>query len=317
MPAANSSSNATLRVALFGLGRMGTHHLRALREREDLELVAVSDHARERADEVARDAGCDAIAASRELVGRVDAAVVAVPTTFHRDVAEPLLEAGVACLVEKPIAASEDESRALIAAAERGGAVLQIGHVERFNPAVVVAREVLGDAIAKGEVTRVATRRANPPSDRTFDVDAVLDLMIHDLDLIGALVPGAIERVEATPADCTFDRTLARLTAASGTTVELLVDRAAETMVRDLSVETPTARVRVDYAARTVERSALDGSDARAVTVPEADPLRSQLDAFLRAVRGEREAEVDGRAGLAALELANRVRGAAGIDGTR
>jgi len=309
-----STSTDTLRVALFGLGRMGSHHLRAIRERDDLRLVAVADHGSDLAKSVAAEVGCDRVPDPRNLVGRVDAVVVAVPTSGHRAVAEPLLEAGVGCLVEKPIAGTAEDSRALIEAAERGGAVLQIGHVERFNPAVAVAREALASEIAAGAVQRVATRRANPPSDRTFDVDAVLDLMIHDLDLVGALVPGAIERVDAIPADCTFDRTVARLEAASGASIELLVDRAADAMVRDLIVETTTQRVRVDYAARTVWRTALDAPDETAqLPVPTADPLRSQLAAFLGAVRGERAAEVDGRAGLAALELAERVRAAAGL----
>lgn len=311
---ATDDSNGTLRVALFGLGRMGSHHLRAIRERDDLRLVAVADHGSEHAKRVAAESGCECVPDPRDLVGRVDAVVVAVPTNQHREVAEPLLEAGVACLVEKPIAGTRDDSRALIDAAERGGAVLQIGHVERFNPAVAVARETLADEIAVGGVLAVKARRANPACDRSFDVDAVLDLMIHDLDLLGALVPGAIERVEAIPADCTFDRTRARLDAVNGASVELFVDRAAEAMVRDLVVETATARVRVDYAARTVWRTALDEPSAEIeLAVPTSDPLRAQLDAFVRAVRGEQEAEVDGRAGLAALELAERVRAAAGL----
>jgi predicted dehydrogenase len=331
--ASGTEQHDPLRLAVLGLGRMGRHHLAALRERSDVEIVAVGDHgsrsARDVAAELAAGTGreCHVVTRTAEVVGLADAAIVAVPTAAHADVASTLLVGGVACLVEKPIAASAAEAERMIAAADAGRAVLQIGHIERFNPAFVALCDHLGDELADGSVRWIAAQRTSRADGRTFDVDAVLDLMIHDLDLLeyvtGPRHTGTALDVYALEPTATFERASAWLERGRDgdsveLSVELVTDRAAAEAVRTFTVESPTWLLRADLDARTLKRRPSSGGGAvEEVPVPASDPLRAQLDAFLRAVRGRGPVAVDGAAGLAALRLAERIRATLGLAGER
>src|SRR5579863_6552138 len=180
-----------LRIAVVGAGEFGKNHVRIVRQSERAELVAVVDTNHARASEVAAANGCAALSDVRELTGKVDAAIVAVPTSAHAEVGCALLEAGIDVLVEKPIAPDLASADHLIRAAESHGRVLQVGHLERFNPAVI-ALEKVARLPFFFEIHRLSVF-----SPRSLDIDVVLDLMIHDIDILLNLVPGEIEEIRA------------------------------------------------------------------------------------------------------------------------
>ncbi|MEM7248825.1 MAG: Gfo/Idh/MocA family oxidoreductase, partial [Acidobacteriota bacterium] len=211
-----------LATAVIGLGAMGRHHARLLAAHPEADLVACCDSDAERAAAIAAERGGEAITSAAELPERLDAVVVSTPTSSHLEIAEPLLRRGVACLVEKPIAASLDEADALLAAAEAGGAVLAVGHAERFNPGLLQVRELLSDPIF------VECHRLGVFPDRSLDVDVVLDLMVHDLDLLRWISQSELEEVAAIGVNVVTPRVdiaNARLVFGSGLTANLTCSR--------------------------------------------------------------------------------------------
>ena len=176
-----------LKAAVIGVGHLGRVHARIYAENPGSELAFVVDADRERAEDVAREYGCLAVPDASELPGDVEAVSVVVPTRHHRRVAVPLLERGVACLVEKPLASSAEEAREILGAAERGGALLTVGHVERFQPGM---RRLTRMGL---EPRFIECHRLTPFSFRSMDVGVVHDLMIHDLDLVLHLMGRPVE----------------------------------------------------------------------------------------------------------------------------
>ena len=181
-----------LKLAVVGAGHLGRIHTRLASQREDFELVAVVDPVAEAREDLARQFQTQATATVDSLAGKIDAAIIAAPTQFHYAVARDLLERGVHCLVEKPITTTVAEADALIAAARRRGLVLQVGHVERFNPAVVAVKSELG------RIRAIEAVRSSGYSCRSTDVGVILDLMIHDLDLVLSLTSGEVSAVTAS-----------------------------------------------------------------------------------------------------------------------
>ncbi|MBW8895894.1 MAG: Gfo/Idh/MocA family oxidoreductase, partial [Acidobacteria bacterium] len=171
-----------LRAAVIGVGHLGRHHARILGTLEGVELVAVVDTDRERAAAVSSSTGAPAFADFREILDKVDAVSIAVPTELHHDIALPFLQRGVAALVEKPIARSLSEADALVSAARDSGAVLAVGQTERYNPAVAAVLPLVTSP------RFIEVHRLGAFPDRSLDIDVVFDLMIHDLDIILALV---------------------------------------------------------------------------------------------------------------------------------
>ena len=321
-----------LRVAVVGCGHLGAIHARLLAARADADLVAVVDPLSESRDRVAIAHGCRALAEPRDLVGLVDAAVVAAPTGLHTGVAVPLLEAGVDLLVEKPIAADVEDARAIVIAARRHGRTVAVGHVERFNPAWRAAVERIG------RPTVVEAARLAPFTFRSLDVGVVHDLMIHDIDLVLSLDPGRLERVEAQGLVATGgfeDVARARLVFASGLVADLTASRISPTARRTVSLWSADAMVHCDLTAKTVEvvspsdRVRSGGFSATAVpaaeravmkdrfftdilpfetlTVADANAIACEHDDFLAAIREGRAPRVTGAAGAAAVEIAARV----------
>ncbi|MCY4602452.1 MAG: Gfo/Idh/MocA family oxidoreductase [Acidobacteria bacterium] len=300
-----------LRIGVVGVGHVGRHHARILAELPDAELVAVADIDAARAAAVAAASGCRAEDNADALLADVDAVTVAVPTEAHRRVAQPFLERGIPALVEKPIAASVSEADALITAASAGGTTLAVGHTERYNPAVTVARPLI-TAPRFIEVHRLARF-----PERSLDIDVVFDVMIHDLDLVldlGGAAPAAIEAVGVPVLSDRVDIANARIRFDNGCIANLTASRISRDRVRKLRFFQKDGLIAVDCAAQQVDawrvrRSA--GADPAieggALEVPPGEPLGLELADFVRAVRSGGRPGVDGREGRRALALAQQV----------
>lgn len=321
-----------MRMAVVGCGHLGAIHARLLAARTDAELVAVVDPLPESRNRVAAAHGCRACAEPRELVGLVDAAIVAAPTGLHAGVAVPLLEAGVDLLVEKPIAATVEDARTIAIAARRCGRTVAVGHVERFNPAwqAAVARV--------GQATVVEAVRTAPFTFRSLDVGVIHDLMIHDIDLVLSLAPGRLERVEAQGIAATGgfeDAARARLVFSSGLVADLTASRISPAARRTVSLWSAEAMMHCDLTAKTVEvitpsdgvrsgtfvAAAVSGDDRgrlkdrfftdvlpfETLTVADANAIACEHDDFLDAIRESRPPLVTAAAGAAAVEIAARV----------
>jgi len=291
-----------LRLALIGAGAMGANYVKAVQGLADVGIVAVIDEKVERANQVGAVIGARA-AVSLDRAGEFDAVIVAVPSAEHRAVAEPLLARGIPCLVEKPLALGPEDCRALMRAAEIGKACLQIGHVERFNAAV---QALLALNLAPSEIRGFAARRMNNTSARVTDIDVVLDLMVHDIDVVLALKRQRITDVRATGSP---DHAVAVLAFADGTTAQLTTSRVTQGRTRDLAVEMKDGEVyALDYMERTLMR------DGQALAVAgNANNLGRQMASFARAVRSGEPPQVSGEDALAAMDVVWRVQGALGI----
>lgn len=321
-----------VKVGVIGCGHLGAIHARLLAARSDVELVGVVDPSSDSRNRVAETHGCRSFEQPRDLIGAVQAAVVAAPTGLHAAVSLPLLEGGIDLLVEKPLAATVEEARAIVIAARRHGRVVAVGHVERFNPAWRMAVERAGRVVA------IQAARQAPFTFRSMDVGAVLDLMIHDIDLVLSLEPGRLEEVEAHGLVATGgheDMARARLTFSSGLVADLVASRIHPTLHRTISVVstdsvidvdfnaktvtvmTPSARVRdgsymasgvpVEHRAAAKESFFTDVLPRETLTAPEANAIACEHDDFLAAVTTGRAPLVPASAGAAALEIAGRV----------
>jgi predicted dehydrogenase len=300
-----------LRVAVIGVGHLGRHHARILSSLESVRLTAVVDTKPERAAEIATANGTTALTDYRDLLEQVDAVVVAVPTETHREIALPFLERGVAVLVEKPMAHSLEEADALIAAAQASGATLAVGQTERHNPAVATVLPLVTSP------RFIEVHRLGAFAERSLDIDVVFDVMIHDLDIILAVVKSEITAIEAvgvpvlTPK---FDIANARLRFASGCIANVTASRISRDRVRKIRFFQPDAYLSIDYAAQEVEgwrlirrngqRPEIQGGQ---IPVQHDEPLRRELVDFVQSVRECRQPLVDGPAGRRALELATEI----------
>lgn len=302
---------AGLRMGVIGVGHVGQHHARILAGLPDVDLVAVVDTDAERARAVAADSGTRADTASGLLANGVDAVTVAVPTEAHDGVALPFLQRGIAVLVEKPIAASLRQADALIAAAAASQAALAVGHTERHNPAVATAAPL----IASPRFVEVH-RLAQFPG-RSLDIDVIFDVMIHDLDLLLALVQSAPVAVEGVGVPVLSDRVdiaNVRIRFDNGCQANLTASRISRDRVRKLRFFQKDSLIAVDCASHQVEawrvrreprgEPAIEGG---AVPVPAGESLQLELVDFIEAVRTGRAPAVDGVAGRTALALAQRV----------
>lgn len=299
-----------VRVAVVGVGHLGQHHARLLAEMPGVRFVGLVDASDARAAEIAGRLGARVFPDVASLVGAVDAVTVAVPTDAHVAVAAPLLERGIATLVEKPITPTLASATALVALAARHGALLAAGHTERFNPAFETASAVIRAP------QFIEVRRVSPFPERSLDIDVVFDLMIHDLDLLLALVDAPVTQVQATGAPVLTARSdfaTARLVFATGCVAHVTASRVSRERERSWRVLQPNAFVHIDSAARTVEMTHIDRSGARpalrpeTLTVREQEPLRAELADFVEAVRARRAPRVSGEAGRDAIALATRV----------
>ncbi len=294
-------------VAVVGAGTFGRQHARVLRALPSAELVAVVDTNRDRAEAAARQFGCRALTDYRELSGQVQAATVAVPTVEHSEVGVALLQAGLDVLVEKPIAPDLGSADSLIIAARRHGRILQVGHLERFNPIVEKAQQIATLPLFF-EVHRLGTFSA-----RSLDVDVVLDLMIHDLDIVLSMVDSPLVSIEATGLPILSpkaDISSVRLAFENGCVANLTASRISVEKIRKLRFFQPRQYVSIDYTSQDGVAGGI-GSEGQLeyypITVEKAEPLVHQMEAFLTAVESRGAARVSGQDARTALDVALRI----------
>jgi predicted dehydrogenase len=298
------------RVAVVGTGEFGRNHARVYREIHNAELVGVYDKDSARAQAAASEFRAHAFAALDELAGRADAVSVAVPTAEHATIGCRLMEMGLDVLIEKPMAKSLAEADALLAAAKRHQRVLQVGHVERFNPAVLAVEPIINHPLFF-EVHRLGVF-----TPRSLDVDVIYDLMIHDLDILLALVKQPVTEVKAVGIPVLTDKVdiaHARLEFAGGAVANVTASRVSTERVRKVRFFQKHEYISLDYARRDALRvTAKKGGPQpefayEKLPAPAIEPLHAELESFVEAVRTRTEPRVNGAAGRAALELAERV----------
>jgi predicted dehydrogenase len=300
-----------IRVAVVGAGDFGRNHVRVWREMEGAELVGIVDTDAERAARVATEFKTrvlkDLEQIPRELV---DAVSLAVPTRDHARIGCDLLDAGLDVLVEKPMAASLADADALIASAKRGGRILQIGHVERFNAAVTTVQKIVARPVFF-EVHRLGIF-----TPRSLDIDVVYDVMIHDLDILLALVNSAVTDLKAVGIPVITDKVdiaQARVEFTNGAVANVTASRVSTERVRKMRFFQKHEYISLDFTRQDVLRVRVAGAlpqpqieFEKIPTTPE-EPLKAELRSFLDSVRTRRAPVVDGAAGRRALELADRV----------
>jgi predicted dehydrogenase len=299
-----------IRVAVVGAGDFGRNHARVYRELAEAELVGVVDPNAERAAKIAAEFSTKVFPDIESLAGLVDAASVAVPTVAHARIGCRLLELGIDVLVEKPMAASLSEADDLISAASRGGRILQVGHLERFNPAIVAVMPVLNRPLYF-EVHRLGVF-----TPRSLDIDVVYDVMIHDLDILLALVGAPVVDIKAIGIPVVTDKVdiaHVRLDFETGAVANITASRVSTERVRKLRFFQQHEYISVDFTrqdalrVRVAEPGPQPKFDFAQLPAEREEPLRAELWAFLESVRTRRVPAVDGAAGRRALALADQV----------
>jgi len=299
-----------IRVAVVGTGEFGRNHVRVYREMKGVELAGIFDRDGARATTIAQEFATHAFNGLEELRGAVDAATVAVPTVSHAEVGCRLMEMGLDVLVEKPMASTLAEADALLEAASRYARILQVGHVERFNPAVLAVEPVV-DRPLFFEVHRLGVF-----TPRSLDVDVIYDLMIHDLDILLALVRERVTEVKAVGIPVLTDKVdiaHARLEFAGGAVANVTASRVSTERVRKMRFFQRHEYISLDYARRDALRIGVKRPGPQPkfafekLAAPSVEPLRGELEAFVEAVRTRVSPKTDGAAGRAALELASAV----------
>lgn len=330
-----NSPSARIKVAVVGVGRMGGHHARVYSQMPEAHLVAVCDPNLAKAQAIAEQYHCQAFSSESQLVAAnlgVQAATVAVPTVYHRSVAETLLSSGVDCLIEKPLAPTVQDAAAIVALAKSQNRVLQVGHTERFNPAVIAIRKY------NLKPKFIEVHRISPMTFRSIDIGVVLDMMIHDIDIVHSLVGSPVRDVTAVGVGVIGlheDIANARLTFDNGCVANLTASRLALKTERKMRLFSPTAYLTVDYQKKSgavITRTANEEQLAKVreqvragqvadlsqlnypelvkyeeLAVVEKEPLRAEQEAFLHAVYNRTTPQVTGEDGLAAVDIAARI----------
>jgi predicted dehydrogenase len=295
---------AKLRVAVVGTGEFGRRHMRAIRQSEAAELVGGVDRDPARAAAAAAEYGGEVFPALETLAGRADAAVVAVPTTAHAECACALMEMGIDVLVEKPIAADLASARRMVDTARSSGRVLQVGHLERFNPAVTALAGIVRLPLF------FEVHRLSPFTPRSLDVDVVLDLMIHDLDIVLSLagaMPAEIRAAGISILSRNVDIANVRLAFPGGCIANLTASRVSTERVRKLRLFQPNQYLSLDYARQELFSLAVTppaGIASNPVAVEKGEPLRLELESFFECVRARATPRVTGEDACRALEVA-------------
>ncbi len=316
-----------VRVGVIGLGHLGSLHAKMFRDIPSAQLAGVTDIDRARTQSIAGELGVPAIASADELLSSVDAVSIATPTSSHHRVAEEALKRGIHVFIEKPITTTIDEARSLIAAAKKGGLLVQVGHIERFNPALL--------ALEKYDLKPmfIESHRLAQFNPRGTDVAVVLDLMIHDIDIILSLVRSPVKSIEANGVAVvseSIDIANARLQFENGCVANVTASRISQKKMRKIRMFQPDAYISVDFldgvaevfrlvdegdpsAKATMMLGAIEkGSVKRNIVyeqpeIREVNPLKYELEQFVDAVRTNRPPLVTGEDGLRALEIAHDI----------
>lgn len=325
-----------MRIAVVGVGSMGEAHARVCAALPEVDLVAVSDLNESRSSEVAARYSVQAVPDYRRLEGLVDAVSIAVPTAAHAEVAGFFLERGVSALVEKPMARSSREAAGLVAAADKSGATLMIGHIERFNPAFMAINDLDVRPLF------IECDRISPFKFRSADVGVVFDLMIHDIDIILSLAKSPVERIEACGVAVLGnheDICNARILFENGCVANITASRVSTKSLRKIRLFSRDSYITIDYgerqallytksprltveAAKALRSGATSLADFAGMTFPELldmkevelddhEPLAKELEAFAQAVKSKTAPPITGRDGLEAVQVAEQVLQAA------
>ena len=300
-----------MRLGVVGTGAMGRHHVRILAALPEVDLVGIYDQRPELAAKLAAEHSTRSFGSLEELIEQVDAAVLAVPTYAHAQIGCRMLESGLHLMIEKPLASTLEEADRLLATAQAADRVLAVGHVEYYNPAVQAL-------LAVDERPRyVEVQRLSPFTPRSLDVDVILDLMIHDLQLLHALDPSPVKEIRATGIDVLtprIDIASVRLELASGVVANINTSRVSAEGVRKLRVYLKTRYLSVDYRKQEIKGFGLKEEGEHRLIMPEvidvhrSEPLRGELEAFIAACRGSEVDYVTGADGRRALATALSIR---------
>lgn len=309
-------TESSISVGVIGVGSMGQHHARVYSELADAILVGVYDVDSEQAETIAAEYGTEAMSID-ELIERVDAVSIAVPTEYHYEIARRCIESGVSVLVEKPFVSEVEKGEELIELAEQYGVQIQVGHIERFNPAV----EALSDIVPQLDMTAVDASRLGPDPGREIKDSVVSDLMIHDIDIVLSLIDSEIESIQ-TAGTAGGRYAASTLTFTDDTVATLTASRQTQQKIRELTITASDRLVKVDYLDQSIEihrQSAPefitdDGSVkyrhesiVEHPVVENIEPLKNELQSFLDAVVADETPAVSGTDGLKAVEIIQEI----------
>jgi UDP-N-acetylglucosamine 3-dehydrogenase len=316
MSVAQAGNDGTLRVGVVGVGVMGSNHARVLAEMPGVKLVGIADPDTKRCDQVAEKLGCAVFKDAEALLSHgVDAVSIAAPTHLHRDIAVDCAARGIHILVEKPIAPTVEEARAIVAAARRAGVTLMVGHVERFNPAVQSIKRAIKDQ----DILSIAITRVGPFPPRMSNVGVVIDLAVHDIDLIRWFTESEIVEIQPQTSSAVAERediALLQFRTASGVLAHINTNWLTPFKARTIHVATRDKYLIGDLLTLQVTECfgfQPDGSySMRHLSVGYAEPLRAEFQAFLAAIRSGEAPAVTGDEAVASLEVAIRCLDARG-----
>ena len=310
-------TSSSVKVGVIGIGNMGWHHARVLSLLRDADLVGVADPDESRGKLAVEQFQCEWFKDYHDLISKVDAICIAVPTLLHHKVGLDCLKAGVNVLIEKPIAATELEAKSLINASKISNCLLQVGHIERFNPAF---RE-LNKIVQNEDIVVLEARRHSPHADRANDVSVVMDLMIHDIDLVLELVNSKIQKLAAVGgrnSDGLIDYVNATLVFKNNIIASLTASKMSHKKIRNLSAHCQNGLVETDFLNHSLQihRKAHESYTAEhgelvyrndgyveEVSTTSIEPLYAELEHFLKCVQGKESPEVDGEQASRALKI--------------
>jgi len=295
-----------LRAGVIGVGYLGRHHARIYSELEDVELAGVADISPAAADETAKARGCKAFADYRELIAACDILSIVTPTTSHHNIAMDCIRAGKDILVEKPITENIEEAEELVEEAAKKGLVLQVGHLERYNPGIIASAGMIG------EPRFIESERLSPFLGRATDVDVTLDLMIHDIDIVMSLVHSEINHISGIGESLLTDKIdVAKvwLEFANGCRALITASRLSPEKKRTLKVYQKDAYISVDYQTHEVRRYYKSGKEIAfdAVKPENKEPLKEELKDFVGCVKNRKRPKVSGAEALEALRVALKI----------
>jgi predicted dehydrogenase len=295
-----------VKVGIIGVGYLGTQHARILSYLEDADLKGVADIDFNKSLRIGNRHGVKYYENFEDMLDEIDAGIVATPTSEHFSITEKLLKEGKSVLVEKPITETVEQAEKLIELAKKNKRILQVGHLERFNPAVEAIEDLLS------EPKFIEVQRLGSFSARSLDIDVVLDLMVHDLDIIMALIKDEVKLIRSSGIHVLSDKidiANARLEFESGCVATFIASRVHQGKVRKLRIFEPTSYYSIDYIDQEVKVFPLNGrqTDIKTLKIKKEEPLRKELQNFLRCVKDGKIRKVTGEEGLRALKMAHMV----------
>ncbi|MEW6419391.1 MAG: Gfo/Idh/MocA family oxidoreductase [Nitrospirota bacterium] len=295
-----------VKVGVIGVGYLGQHHARLYSEIEDTELTAVVDIDRKRADEFAEKYGCEAYYDYRDILNKVDALSIVTPTTTHFDIAIGCLNAGKDILIEKPITVTIEEADELIRDSQKKNCIIQVGHLERYNPAILAVFDMVKEPMF------IESERLSPFLGRGTDVDVTLDLMIHDVDIILSLVSLPVKEIRAVGAKVLTDKidvAKAWLEFENGCTALATVSRLSPEKLRRLKVFQKDSYINIDYQSSEIKRyfRTQEGISSEVIRPEKKEPLKEELKDFISCVKERKKIKVSAIEGRNALKVVNEI----------